>query len=681
MSRRATQTRARSKKAANSKRSTARARVEPRLDAARPRPQAGRKPAQSAKRKPRSRIGRAFRFTLYWGTIAGLWAVFGVAAIIAYYAAQLPNADSWSVPERPANIRILDRSGALVANRGMGGRELQLSEMSPYLPQAVIAIEDHRFRSHFGFDPVGFGRAMVRNVAGGRLREGGSTLTQQLAKNLFLSSERTFGRKVQELILAVWLESRFTKDEILELYLNRVYFGSGAWGVDAAARTYYDRSARDLTLRQAATLAGVLKAPSRINPKASARRARERSDLVLAAMQREGFVTVAEAKAASRTKAVATRRLRNASEQFVADMAAAEVKQLLGRVPHDLDVTITVDKTWQRAAARSVYGALDAEGKKLDVSQGALVALAPDGAIRALVGGRDYGRSQYNRAATARRQPGSAFKPFVWLAALEAGWSPEATVLDTPLTTGRYRPRNHAGKYRGEVSLAEALTHSSNTVAVRLARFVSPKKVAQVAERLGIRSPLKHNHALALGVSEVTPLELAGAYAAFANGGHRVSPYLVARITDGDGKVLYERRARSLGPRVVSIDHVGAMCAMLADVVRRGTGQQAGFEHQTAGKTGTTQDGRDAWFAGFSGHTVAVTWFGNDDGSKTRASGGGLASRAWRNFMREVHEDVTKKPLPGQVATAAVPAPTERPGTSVPRRPSFIERWFRKDRR
>ena len=629
-----------------------------------------------------SRIARAARFTVYWGTITGLWAFFGAAAIIAYYAAQLPNADSWSVPERPANIRILDRSGTLVANRGMGGRELQLSEMSPYLPQAVIAIEDHRFHSHFGFDPVGFARAMVRNVVGGRLREGGSTLTQQLAKNLFLSSERTFGRKVQELILAVWLESKFTKDEILELYLNRVYFGSGAWGVDAAARTYYDRSARDLTLRQAATLAGVLKAPSRINPKANADSARRRSDLVLAAMQREGFVSVAEAKAASRTKAAATRRLRNASEQFVADMAAAEVKQLLGRVPHDLDVTITIGKRWQRAAARAVYGALDREGAGLGVSQGAMVALAPDGAVRALVGGRDYGRSQYNRAATAQRQPGSAFKPFVWLAALEAGWTPDATVLDTPLTTGRYRPRNHAGLYRGEVTLADALKHSSNTVAVRLARFVGPKRIARTAERLGIRSPLKHNHALALGVSEVTPLELAGAYAAFANGGHRVSPYLVSRIADADGRVLYERRARSPGPRVVKPEHVAAMSAMLEAVVREGTGRQARFGHPAAGKTGTTQDGRDAWFAGFTGHTVAVTWFGNDDGSKTKASGGGLASLAWREFMREVHEDVSPKALPGLMVSDAVPAPKTRPaGASIPRRPSFIERWFRKDRR
>ena len=621
---------------------------------------------------PRPWPVRALRFSAYWGTVLGLWAFLAVAGVVAWYGAQLPSADTWVVPERGAYIRLIDMHGKVVAHRGVHGKELTLTDISPHLPKAVIAIEDHRFRSHFGFDPVGFSRAMYRNVAGGRMREGGSTITQQLAKNLFLSPERTFGRKVQELILAVWLEAKFSKDEILELYLNRVYFGSGAYGADAAARTYYGVAARDLNLMQSATLAGLLKAPSRLSPKRNPRGAAARAALVLAAMEREGFVSGEQAKRAAQIPA-RTVHGRTRMSDFVADMAVREVKNLLGRIDRDVDVRLTLDMDLQRAAARAVFGAIGGEGRRRNVKEGALVAMAPDGALRALVGGRDYRRSQFNRAATAKRQPGSAFKPFVWLAALEAGLSPASAVKDTPLTTGRYRPRNHGERYRGDVTLSQALSTSSNTVAVRLARKLGARKVAATAKRLGIGSKLARNHALALGASEVTPLELTAAYAPFANGGRRVTPHLVSRITS-DGKLLYDRRSGGLGPRVVGARDAATMSAMLSAVVARGTGKAAAFDHPAAGKTGTTQGGRDAWFVGLSAHLVTGVWFGNDDASPTKASGGGIAARAWSAFMAEAHEGLPKRDIASGMLTHST-TPTERPGSKVKRgRPSFIDR-------
>ena len=640
------------------------------------------------RRKPqRGRLSRFATASFYWGLVGSLWAGLALVAVFTFYAAQLPSANTWAVPERDPDIRILDARGRLVAHRGIGSKALSLDEISPFLPQAVIAIEDRRFRSHVGFDPVGFARAMAANVAAGRLRQGGSTLSQQLAKNLFLSPERTFGRKVQELVLAFWLERRFSKDQILELYLNRVYFGHGATGVDAAARRYFGVSAARLNLRQAAVLAGALKAPSRINPITSPARARRRSDLVLAAMEREGFVTAEQRARASRTDAAAA-IAGDRSHAWAADMAAREVKALLGRIDRDLDVSVTLDRDVQQAARAAMRDALLGPARKRKARQGALVALAPDGAIRALVGGRDYRRSSFDRATVARRQPGSAFKPFLWAAALEAGWSPLDPIADTPLATGSYRPRNARDRYRGDITLAEALAVSSNTAAVRLVRDVGAKRLAATAGRLGIESKLAPNAALALGASEVTPLELAAAYAPFANGGLRARPYLVTRIAERDGTVLYERKPLR-GERVLDPIVAGEMQAMLAGVIRDGTGRAAALSrHVASGKTGTTQGGRDAWFAGFAGDLVTTAWFGNDDATPTRASGGGLAARAWGDFMGRVLEGRTpRRRLPllaERRVTVPTPRPARTPETNVvsyapQKRPGLIARLFGRD--
>ena len=644
-------------------------------------------PRSSRKRgsPPRSRAARILRGGFYWGLVAGLWAMIAVGAVLVYHAAQLPAADTWAVPERAPDIRILDRRGRLVAHRGIGSKELELDEISPFLPQAVIAIEDHRFHSHLGFDPVGFSRAMVRNLASGRLRQGGSTLTQQLAKNLFLSRERTFGRKIQELILAFWLEHRFSKDQILELYLNRVYFGQGATGADAAARRYFGVSASQLNLRQAAVLAAALKSPSRINPISSPARARQRSELVLAAMEREGFISSEQRRAASRTDASAAIRS-SRSHAWAADMAAREVKALLGRVDRDLDVTVTLDRDVQEHARTAVRDALMGKARKQGVRQGALVAMSPDGAIRALIGGRDYRKSAFDRATRARRQPGSAFKPFLWAAALEAGASPLDTIADTPLASGGYRPRNAGERYGGEVTLAEALAVSSNTAAVRLVRRVGARRLAAQARELGVESGLKANDALALGASEVTPLELTAAYAPFGNGGLRARPYLVTRIRERNGRVLYERK-RLRGERVLPAVVADEMHALLAGVVRDGTGGRARLSHNVAaGKTGTTQDGRDAWFAGFAGRgeaaLVTTVWFGNDDATPTKASGGGLAAGTWGDFMGAVLEgrrpDRPDVPI---LLERHVTVPTQRPAVRGPvvshapqKRPGWIDR-------
>ena len=649
-------------------------RVEPRFDAPTvPSLRAERRSPRRRGKPKRSFLVRAAGFVSYWSLVLGLWGGIAVAGVFAFYGLQMPAADTWRVPQRPANIRILDRDGHLIAHRGLGGANLSLDEMTPWLPQAVIAIEDRRFRSHFGFDPIGFARAMVRNASAGRMREGGSTITQQLAKNLFLSPERSVGRKVQELILAFWLEAKYSKSEILELYLNRVYFGAGATGADAASRTYFARGADSLTLRQAATLAGLLKAPSRLSPLKHPRRAARRTELVLDAMEREGFVTPHERARADRDRAAPVAV--DGSHLHVADMVEREVERLLGRVNRDITVSVTIDRSFQRDATLALFSRIDTQGEQARVSEGALVSLAPDGAIRALVGGRRYRRSQFNRASQAKRQPGSAFKPFLWLAALERGWTPDHPLSDTPITTGKWRPRNH-GDYRGLVTLSDALAHSSNVAAARLVRRIGPERLKEAAARLGIESSLKANPTLALGTSEVTPLELAQAYAPFANGGVKVFPYLVTAIRDGRGRTLYERSPLR-GHPVIAAQHADAMAAMLQGVVDRGTGRKAAVRgFQAAGKTGTSQNARDAWFVGFTGHLVTAVWMGNDDASPTRTTGGGLAADVWGRFMRDAHRDlapvrrVRSVAWPLSTGSVAFPRPVLRPKADVGERPA-----------
>lgn len=615
---------------------------------------ARRKPAKakSSRGGGRGRSGRGLFGVLgrlvYWCFVLAIWGGIAVAGVVIYYGAKMPAATTWSVPDRAPNIKIVSVDGNLIANRGTsGGEAVSLREMSPYIPKAVVAIEDRRFYSHFGIDPIGLSRAMVTNLLGRHFSQGGSTLTQQLAKNLFLTPDRTLERKVQEVLLALWLEHKHTKDQILEMYLNRVYFGSGAYGVEAASRRYFGKSARDVTLAEAALLAGLLKAPSRLSPARDPKAAEDRSQLVLAAMRDEGMISAKELTTAMSAPATRAPSYWTGSENYVADTVMEELPDLIGDVRSDIVVDTTVDLTLQKLAEKSIRRLIDESGKKLNVTQGALVSIDDSGAVRAMVGGYDYATSQFDRASEARRQPGSAFKPFVYMAALEAGRTPDSVRNDAPIKIGNWTPDNYGGKYYGKVTLATALAKSLNSVAAQLTMEVGPGAVIEAAHRMGIQSDLQTNTAIALGTSEVTPLELTSAYVPFANGGYRPEVHFIRRITTSAGKVLYENNGGS-APRVVKPEVVGMMNAMMTGTVETGTAKKAAFAWPSAGKTGTSQNSRDAWFVGYTANLTTGVWFGNDDGSPMKkVTGGALPAQAWHEFMVAAHEGVPVRPLPG----------------------------------
>ncbi|TIR81943.1 MAG: penicillin-binding protein, partial [Mesorhizobium sp.] len=611
---------------------------------------------KSAKAKSRGRgrdrsqrgLFSVFGRLLYWCFVFCIWGGIAVAGVVVYYGAKMPAATTWSIPDRAPNIKIVSVDGQLIANRGMsGGEAVGLNEMSPYIPEAVVAIEDRRFYSHFGIDPIGLTRAMVTNVLGGHFSQGGSTLTQQLAKNLFLTPDRTLERKVQEVLLALWLEHKHSKDQILEMYLNRVYFGSGAYGVEAASRRYFGKSARDVTLSEAALLAGLLKAPSRLSPARDPKAAEERAQLVLASMREEGKIGDKEYKMALSAPATRSPSYWTGSENYVADTVMEELPDLIGDVRGDIVIDTTVDLTLQKLAEQSIRRLIDESGRKLNVTQGALVSIDDSGAVRAMVGGYDYSTSQFDRASEARRQPGSAFKPFVYMAALEAGRTPDSVRNDAPIRIGKWTPENYGGKYYGKVTLATALAKSLNSVAAQLTMEVGPDAVVEAAHRMGIQSDLQSNTSIALGTSEVTPLELTAAYVPFANGGYKPDIHFIQRVTTASGKVLYENNGGS-APRVLKADIVGMMNSMMTGTVEVGTAKKAAFNWPSAGKTGTSQNSRDAWFVGYTANLTTGVWFGNDDGSPMKkVTGGALPAQAWHEFMVAAHEGLPVRPLPG----------------------------------
>ncbi len=616
-------------------------------DEARDEPERRRKRrTKAAPEKPRrSVIGRL----LYWGVVFGLWGLIASGAMVAYYASKLPPIDQLTVPKRPPNIAILGSDGSLLANRGeTGGREVALNELPPYLPQAFIAIEDHRFYSHFGIDPIGIVRALMRNVlhSGGGV-QGGSTLTQQLAKNLFLTQERTASRKIQEAILALWLERKFTKDQILELYLNRVYFGSGAYGVEGAARKYFGKSAREVTIAEAAILGGLVQSPTRLAPNRNPEAAHARAALVLAAMQRETFITEPQMVDALAHPADTNKTRGVASVLYAADYVIDGLDDLIGTIEGDLIVTTTINPAMQGYAEKALTEELQAKGTKYGVTQGALVALDGDGAVRALVGGRSYADSQFDRVTSAKRQPGSAFKPFVYLAALEKGLTPDTMREDAPINIKGWQPENYAKDYRGQVTLTEGLSQSLNTVAVRLGLEVGPKTVANVAQRLGIRSKLDVNASIALGTSVVTPLELTAAYTSFANGGLQVTPYVITEVISREGDLMYTR-ADSQGRLVIDPAYLSELNVMMRETLKSGTAKKADLPGwDAAGKTGTSQDFRDAWFIGYTSALTTGIWLGNDDNSPTKhVAGGSLPVEIWSRFMKQALAKTQPTPLP-----------------------------------
>lgn len=662
-----------------------RERREPGFEAARERPELNASPSNRPARKNggsrrSGRRGRSLLVTsLSWFFTALVWASVAGAGVIAFYATKLPPIDQLEVPKRPPNIAILADDGTLLANRGdTGGASVRLADLPPYLPKAFIAIEDRRFYSHWGIDPFGILRAVTRNAAGGAM-QGGSTLTQQLAKNLFLTQERTVSRKIQEAILALWLEHKYSKNQILELYLNRVYFGSGAYGVEAAAQKYFGHGARNVTLAEAAVLAGLMKAPTKLAPNRNPTGAAERAAQVIAAMEQEGFITDAMGKLALAHPAGAMRGEGAGSVNYAADYVMDVLDDTVGAVDQDIVVTTTISTALQANAEKALTEELDQKGAKYGVGQGALVSIDPEGAIKALIGGRNYADSQFNRAVAAKRQPGSAFKPFVYLAAIEKGLTPATLREDAPINVRGWQPENYSRQYFGPVTLTKALSLSLNTVAVRLGVEVGARNVIKVAHRLGVVSELTPNASIALGTSEVSPLELVAAYAPFANGGIGVQPHIIVRVKTAAGKLLYQRKGASNG-RVIDPAYLPMMNTMMQETLLTGTarkGEVPGW--QAAGKTGTSQDWRDAWFVGYTSHLVTGVWLGNDDSSPTRkASGGNLPVEIWSRYMRFAHQGVPPQPLPGglwQAPQEPIPFwPAETPApvaeSALPSRPS-----------
>jgi penicillin-binding protein 1A len=612
-----------------------------------PPPKRGRGKPERQRRRRRNRFG-LFGRLIYWLFILGFWGFAAVAGIVVYYGAQLPNSSTWAIPPRPPNIRILAADGTLISDRGKsGGEAVSLHDLPYYVPAAVIAIEDRRFMSHWGIDPIGLAAAAWEDITTHHVTRGGSTITQQLAKNLFLTRDQTLGRKVQEALLALWLERNYTKEQILELYLNRVAFGHQKIGIEAASEYYFGHPARELTLAEAATLAGSLKAPSVLNPKGKPALVSARQRTVLQAMADEGYITEAEAKAAALSADSAIATTTTGSEGYVADWIEGLVTDYIGDIKQDVVVHTTIDWNLQKAAEFDVREMVAKDGKARHFNQGALVAMSPDGEVRAMVGGADYTKSQYNRAITARRQTGSAFKPIVYLTALEHGYTPDTIVTDAPFSYNGWSPQNDNHKYVGEIPLRTALAYSINSVAARLAVELGPQTIVQTAMRMGISSPLQAVPSIALGTQSISLLELTQAYAPFANGGFSVIANPISEITTADGKVLYQ--ATPPPPtQVVTPTEEGMMNNMLATVVDIGTGRSADLKGwQIAGKTGTSQKGRDAIFVGYSSHMVTGVWLGNDNDAPTRLTGGSLPAAIWTEFMKVAHKGITPAPLPG----------------------------------
>ncbi|MGE3143004.1 MAG: transglycosylase domain-containing protein, partial [Hyphomonadaceae bacterium] len=528
---------------------------------------------------------------------------------------------------------------------------VDMHTLPPYVGQAFVAIEDRRFYHHFGIDVGSMMRAMVENIRYGRVVQGGSTITQQLAKNLFLDNRRTFRRKFQELALAVWLESKFNKDEILALYVSRVYFGAGAWGIEAASERYFDRPARELTLLQSAMLAGLVKAPSQLNPARQAVTARARAEIVLSQMVNEGFISGAERQAALGEDLHISRRNPAGNLGYFRNYIDPLLNQVIGQSRDHFVVETTLDIQAQRAGEAAVENALARDGEARHVGQAALVAIDDEGAVRAMVGGRDYGReagqSEFNRVTQARRQPGSAFKYFIYLAAMEAGLTPWSVRVDAPVTIGDWSPGNYNDKFYGPVQLVEAFARSLNMVAIIVANEIGGDRVISVARRLGVRSPLYNYRSLALGAQELTLLELTQAYAPMAASGMSVQAHGVTRVRRSNGEVIWSWRPRER-TKVIEDQQRRYMNLMMNRVIEAGTGTGARIPgRMLGGKTGTANDYRDAWFVGFAPGLTAGVWVGNDDHriAMARVTGGQMPTQIWHEFMQVALRNVPVRPL------------------------------------
>ena len=591
---------------------------------------------------------------------------FGVAGTVLMLALAIPALEIARTDWRKRvdySVTFLDRYGNEIGRRGIVLNDtVPLDEFPDHLIKALLATEDRRFFEHFGIDVIGTSRAVVANLRHQGVKQGGSSLSQQLAKNLFLSNERSIERKIKEAFLALWLETHMTKREILKLYLDRAYMGGGMHGVTAASEFYFGKSVRDIDMAEAAMLAGLFKAPTKYAPHVNLPAARARANDVLSNMVAAGFYTEGQVLAARRHPAKPVDRSRTYSPDYFLDYAFDEIQKIAPK-EHTLIARTTIDVGLQKKAEEAVENALRQNGEELDITQAATVIMSPDGAVRAMVGGREYGASQFNRATDAARQPGSSFKPYVYLTALLAGKTPTTMVTDQPVCIGDWCPKNYGGGYHGRVSLTEAIARSLNSVPVQLAQQVGRERVAAVARSIGIDLPAKPEWPFVIGAVEVKMIAHAAGYAAFANGGYKVTAYPIETISSSSrGEVLWER-AKAMPPpqRLFPAEKVAELNSMLHHAVEAGTGQRAKLDGVPAGgKTGTTQSSRDAWFCGFTGNYVGVVWVGNDDyRPMERVTGGMVPAPIWHEIMAYAHQGIDLKQAPGF-------PPPKKPATGQP---------------
>lgn len=593
----------------------------------------GRKTANRKKRESKQRLATRRIILIFLSFL-----VITFAGWLLYCVLTLPDIDQAVARTRQPSTTITAENGNEVKTFGSVYSEvIRLNELPSYVPDAIISTEDRRFYAHFGFDIVAFTRAMLTNIFMGRYAQGGSTITQQVAKNLFLTSQKNIKRKTQELLLAFWLEHKFSKEQILTLYLNRVYLGAGTYGIEAASQKYFQKSSRDMNLLEAAIIAGMLKAPSRYNPIASAERAKARAKVVLQNMVNNDTLTERQMKYALTLPVGEDKSYKVQGADYFADWVYREVNDYIGERDNDIYVYTTLDQKIQENAEKILREAVLA-AKNRNVSEGAVVVLNKSGEVKAMVGGIDYRKSQFNRAVTALRQPGSAFKPFVYLTALQNGWKREDRIDDVPLSIGKWKPENYDKKYYGSVTLDEALMKSLNLATVNLSESLSRKDIIRTAKKMGISTPVENTPSLALGTFEVKVIDMAAAYSAIANGGYATWPHAIKEIYTRDGYQLYQREADTEN-RILDAGAVKDLTKMLEKVISQGTGRRAKIPGFAAGKTGTTQDYRDAWFVGFTDEYVIAVWVGNDDNSPMKGvTGGTLPAEIWRKIALSVRE-------------------------------------------
>lgn len=589
----------------------------------------------------RSKWGRIFGFLL----TTSIWMGFFGAGAILWFSYDLPNTSRLENSVRRAGVTLLARDGSLIATYGdLYGHFVPVDKMPPHVFNAVLATEDRRFWRHFGVDILGIARAAWVNYRAKSVVQGGSTITQQLAKNFLLSEKlythtnRSYRRKIQEVLLALWLEMTFSKKQILSIYLNRVYFGSGVYGVDGAARKYFKKGASSLTLYESALLAGLLKAPSKYSPHSNPTLAHNRALTVLSLMRESNLITEHEFRQNKKSMDQLDKVYDGSLfGRYFADWVFDSIDEYVGKPQEDLVVVTTLDPHLQRIAEEKTSLLFEIEGPKNGAHQMALVSMTPDGGVRALLGGADYKSSQFNRATQAKRQTGSAFKLFVFLSAIEQGYKKDTQINDTPLRIGKWQAKNYHWQPRGHISMIDAFAYSVNTATIRLAQKMGIKRLSEIALRLGLISPQPSDLTIALGSGQATLLELTAAYAAVANHGFGVWPYGISMIKTSAGKVIYQRKNQP-SKKILQKETILTILPLMMASLTYGTGKSAYFGRPIAGKTGTSQNYKDAWTVGFTPDLVTGVWVGNDQNqSMNKITGGKLPARLWKMFMESAH--------------------------------------------